>query len=235
MRAAIRHHNQIMRRLLRIHSGYEVKTEGDAFFVVFQRATDAVRWALAVQLELLESAEWPREIVDSSIAPSICSPSKPGDPLYRGLSLRMGMHYGRDADDEEDRVAHRMDYLGVDVIIGSRISTLADGGQIFISSAVRAQLDYEASASSVQISDISYFSLGSIPLKGFDDRCVDLYAIYPPSLAERNQWRFSSSGQLVERFLRHRQESKALIAERQSSISIVVDPPLPEPHTDDEQ
>ena len=37
MRSAIKIHNTIMRRQLRITGGYEVKTEGDAFMVAFLR------------------------------------------------------------------------------------------------------------------------------------------------------------------------------------------------------
>ena len=33
-------HNVIMRDVIRKHNGYEVKTEGDAFMVAFQHASD---------------------------------------------------------------------------------------------------------------------------------------------------------------------------------------------------
>ena len=42
MRSAIKIHNTIMRRQLRITGGYEVKTEGDAFMVAFPSPTAAL-------------------------------------------------------------------------------------------------------------------------------------------------------------------------------------------------
>src|SRR5690606_10287117 len=49
MRTAIQTHNQIMRRQLQIHGGYEVKTEGDAFMVCFRTPTSALLWCFSVQ------------------------------------------------------------------------------------------------------------------------------------------------------------------------------------------
>ncbi|KAJ1919062.1 hypothetical protein H4219_002216 [Mycoemilia scoparia] len=64
MRSAIKIHNSIMRRTLRLIGGYEVKTEGDAFMVSFSTIAGALRWCLEVQLNLL-NADWPQEILDS--------------------------------------------------------------------------------------------------------------------------------------------------------------------------
>ena len=44
MRGAIKAHNEIMRRQLRICGGYEVKTEGGAFIVSFPTITSALIW-----------------------------------------------------------------------------------------------------------------------------------------------------------------------------------------------
>ena len=38
--------------------GYEVKSEGDSFFVAFEDPMQAARWCLAVQTELL-TLDWP--------------------------------------------------------------------------------------------------------------------------------------------------------------------------------
>ncbi|TPX70597.1 hypothetical protein SpCBS45565_g01654 [Spizellomyces sp. 'palustris'] len=62
MRAALRLHHTVMRRLLRQTGGYEVKTEGDAFMVSFQNIANAVDWCLTVQGELL-NIDWPAEIL----------------------------------------------------------------------------------------------------------------------------------------------------------------------------
>ena len=45
-------HRRLLREALEAHRGHEVDTEGDAFFVVFERATDAVAAAVAAQRAL---------------------------------------------------------------------------------------------------------------------------------------------------------------------------------------
>ena len=60
MQSAIKLHNEVMRRHLRIIGGYEVKTEGDAFMVAFPTVTSALLWAFTIQIQLLE-VQWPQE------------------------------------------------------------------------------------------------------------------------------------------------------------------------------
>ena len=48
MQSAIKMHNEVMRRHLRIIGGYEVKTEGDAFMVAFPTVTSALLWAFTI-------------------------------------------------------------------------------------------------------------------------------------------------------------------------------------------
>src|SRR5919197_2726262 len=97
-------HRRIVRRALAQHGGHEVRTEGDAFFVAFLRAGDAVRAAVAAQRGLGES-EWPRGGT---------------------VRVRMGIHTG------EPRVASG-DYVGMDVHCAARICSAAHGGQVVIS------------------------------------------------------------------------------------------------------
>lgn len=108
MQTAIRIHNQLLRRQLRAIGGYEVKTEGDAFMVSFPTVTAALLWTLTVQIELLRE-DWPQEILDSDEGKEIRTPQ--GDVLYRGLSVRMGIHFGSPVC-EADPITRRMDYLG---------------------------------------------------------------------------------------------------------------------------
>ncbi|KYK56020.1 adenylate cyclase, ACY [Drechmeria coniospora] len=130
MRSAIKLHNEVMRRQLRRIGGYEVKTEGDAFMVSFPTATSALLWCFAVQMQLLDVA-WPSEILTSVS----CQPihDKDNSVIFRGLSVRMGIHFG-DCVSETDPVTRRMDYFGPMVNKASRISAVADGGQITVSS-----------------------------------------------------------------------------------------------------
>ncbi|KAI1808285.1 adenylate cyclase [Daldinia bambusicola] len=129
MRSAIKVHNEIMRRQLRRIGGYEVKTEGDAFMVSFPTATSALLWCFAVQTHLL-TADWPSEILNSVSCQEVYD--NDNVLIFRGLSVRMGIHFGEPVA-EIDPVTRRMDYFGPMVNKASRISSVADGGQITVS------------------------------------------------------------------------------------------------------
>lgn len=130
MRSAIRIHNSIMRRQLRIVGGYEVKTEGDAFMVSFPSPTSALIWCFNVQHNLL-TADWPSEILESQHCCEVTDNNE--NTMFRGLSVRMGIHWGSPLC-EPDVITGRMDYFGPMVNRASRISAVADGGQISVSS-----------------------------------------------------------------------------------------------------
>ncbi|KAL6714616.1 hypothetical protein ACLMJK_008041 [Lecanora helva] len=129
MQSAIKSHNEVMRRQLRVIGGYEVKTEGDAFMVSFSTATAALLWCFVVQQHLLE-IEWPPEILNTVH----CAEVRDADDqlIYRGLSVRMGIHWGNPVC-EPDPITRRMDYFGPMVNRAARISGAADGGQIYVS------------------------------------------------------------------------------------------------------
>lgn len=129
MRSAIKTHNSIMRRNLRLFGGYEVKTEGDAFMVAFPSPLAALNWCLTVQLKLLQ-ASWPLQITNSKDGCLV--KDEDDNTLYLGLSVRMGIHWGKPVP-EKDVVTQRMDYLGPMVNKAARVSSVADGGQITLS------------------------------------------------------------------------------------------------------
>jgi adenylate cyclase len=130
MRSAIRMHNEVMRRHLRIIGGYEVKTEGDAFMVAFPTVTSALLWCFTIQQQLLE-VQWPQEILSSVHGEEVRDADD--NPIFRGLSVRMGIHWGQPVC-EVDPVTKRMDYFGPMVNRAARIEGVADGGQICVSS-----------------------------------------------------------------------------------------------------
>ncbi|KAF1963402.1 hypothetical protein CC80DRAFT_4847 [Byssothecium circinans] len=130
MRSAIKQHNELMRRQLRLIGGYEVKTEGDAFMVAFPTVTSALLWCFTIQSQLLE-VPWPQEILNSVNGQEVVDPD--GNVIFKGLSVRMGIHWGTPVC-EVDPVTKRMDYFGPMVNRASRISSVADGGQITVSS-----------------------------------------------------------------------------------------------------
>ncbi|KAI8377803.1 uncharacterized protein BYT42DRAFT_358201 [Radiomyces spectabilis] len=206
MRSAIKIHDQVMRRTLRSVGGYEVKTEGDAFMVCFQNITAALLWCFTVQLQLLE-ADWPAGILDTEEGREI---EKDDVVIYKGLSVRMGIHWGMPVF-ERNPITNRMDYFGPVVNKASRICNAADGGQICVSSDVVAALrnfpgvfdngeggndDAVASASSVsnysvgrdiqQLKRLGFhvMELGERRLKGLETPEM-LSLVYPKQLSAR--------------------------------------------------
>lgn len=92
----------------------------------FPTATSALLWCFIAQNSLLE-LQWPTEILDTVH----CQEKYDGDGqiIYRGLSVRMGIHWGRPVC-EPDPITRRMDYFGPMVNKAARVSSVADGGQI---------------------------------------------------------------------------------------------------------
>lgn len=209
MRSAIKIHNAVMRRQLRIIGGYEVKTEGDAFMVSFPTATSALLWCFSVQSHLLEAA-WPSEILNSVHCQEVLDAEQ--NVIYRGLSVRMGMHWGNPVC-ELDPVTRRMDYFGPMVNRAARISGSADGGEINVSSDFIAEIqrtletyaDSDRSSStgsdetlnddimgqairrelrSLSSQGFEVKDLGSHKLKGLENPEY-VYLMYPHSLAGR--------------------------------------------------
>lgn len=208
MRSGIKIHNNIMRRQLRIVGGYEIKTEGDAFMVCFPTATSALLWCFSVQAILLD-APWPTEILDSIHGKETFDDE--GNRIYRGLSVRMGVHWGAPVC-ETDPITRRMDYFGPMVNRAARISAEADGGQITVSSDFVAEINrcvkaYQDSESQL-LSPVDIFGdeeiaraisrelrtlssqgfdvkeLGSRKLKGLENPEF-IYLMYPQSLVGR--------------------------------------------------
>ena len=101
-------HHRLIRASIAAWGGDEVSTEGDAFFVVFSSAPDAVRAAVDAQRTLAAHA-WPE-----------------GLPV----KVRMGIHTG-------EATLTGDDYVGLDIHRAARIAAAGHGGQIVISDAVR--------------------------------------------------------------------------------------------------
>lgn len=207
MRSAIKLHNSIMRRSMRLLEGYEVKTEGDAFIVSFHSPIKALIWCLTVQQQLM-SAQWPQQLLEVDE----CAPvyDKNGDLLYRGLSVRMGIHFGRPVH-ELDPITKRMDYFGPMVNRAARICAIAFGGQIAASGDYLSilkklkksqrlaetmplekafDLDVESADEILrdlqQLDQIGYVSrdLGELKLKGIENT-EEVHVVFPAALQDR--------------------------------------------------
>src|SRR5712692_4082138 len=100
----LRECRSLLRMAFQQWNGHEVDTQGDAFFVVFERATDAISAAVTAQ-QSLSSACWP----DGAI-----------------VRVRMGIHTGELQPTEEG-------YVGLDVHRAARIMSAAHGSQVLLS------------------------------------------------------------------------------------------------------
>jgi predicted ATPase/class 3 adenylate cyclase len=105
-------HRQLLRAAFDAHDGYEVDTEGDAFFIVFASANDAVAAAAEAQ-QALARHEWPPEVE---------------------IRVRVGVHTG------EPRLTDGR-YVGLDVHRAARVMAAGHGGQVLISQATHDLLD----------------------------------------------------------------------------------------------
>jgi predicted ATPase/class 3 adenylate cyclase/DNA-binding CsgD family transcriptional regulator len=90
------------------HHGYEVDTQGDAFFIAFARATDAI-WAAVTAQRALASYSWPEGVT---------------------VRVRMGVHTGEPQLSSEG-------YVGLDVHHTARIMNAGHGGQVLLSQTTR--------------------------------------------------------------------------------------------------
>jgi class 3 adenylate cyclase len=105
-------HRELLSSRFEEHGGVVVDTQGDAFFVAFARARDAVTAAVEAQ-RALAAHEWP-----SSVAPRV----------------RMAIHTGEPA-----RVGEGL--VGVAVHRAARICGAGHGGQVLLSSTTRDLVD----------------------------------------------------------------------------------------------
>ena len=149
-------HHRALRGAFEEHGGVEVHTEGDAFFVAFARATDAIAAAVAAQ-RTLAVHPWP-EGVD--------------------LRVRMGVHTG-EAEVRAD------DYVGIDVHRAARICSAAHGGQVLVSSATRELVVAELDAG-VALDDLGEHRLKDLerPERLYQVVADALAAEFPPPRSE---------------------------------------------------
>jgi class 3 adenylate cyclase len=108
----LREHNAIIRKQVKSHGGFEVKSEGDGFMVAFQSAGKALACATAIQKVLAERNESAEEPV----------------------KVRMGLHAGEVIKEGED-------FFGRNVIMAARVASQAHGGEILASSVLKALVE----------------------------------------------------------------------------------------------
>jgi class 3 adenylate cyclase len=117
-------HRRILRESFREHGGHEIDTQGDALFVAFSRAKDAVRGAVAAQ-RALASHSWPDDAE---------------------VRVRMALHTGEPERTEEG-------YFGLGVHRAARICAAGHGGQILLSRSTAGVFE-EDEVAGVQMLDL---------------------------------------------------------------------------------
>jgi class 3 adenylate cyclase len=145
-------HCRLLRGAFAANEGREVDTQGDSFFVVFPRATQAVAAAVTSQ-RALAAEPWPE-----------------GGPVR----VRIGLHTG-----EPIRTAQG--YTGLDVIRGARIKEAGHGGQVLLSKSTAALIE-DALIGGLSLRDLGPHRLKGLPHpeRIFQLIIPDLPADFPP-------------------------------------------------------
>src|SRR5437773_1455587 len=105
-------HHRIVREVIAACDGTEISTQGDSFFVVFERAADALSAAARIQLAFA-SHPWPEGV----------------EPR-----VRAGIH------STEAVVSSPTGFVGMGVHKAARIAAAGHGGQVLVSAAAHALL-----------------------------------------------------------------------------------------------
>jgi class 3 adenylate cyclase len=108
----LREHNTIVRDAVRLHGGFEVKSAGDGFMIVFAQPRSGVECAVAIQRALAARIE------------------DGGEPIR----VRMGLHTG-------EAIRERDDFFGRNVVVAARIAAQALGGEVLVSAPLRELAD----------------------------------------------------------------------------------------------
>lgn len=145
-------HHQLLRAEFQAAGGTVVSTDGDAFFVAFERAGDAVRGAVEAQRALARYT-WGEGI---------------------SVRVRMGLHAGVATTAGDN-------YTGIDVHRAARIASAAHGGQVLMS-AETARLAEQWLPDGVKIMDLGEFRLKDLahPEHLFQVRIDGMPSNFPP-------------------------------------------------------
>jgi YVTN family beta-propeller protein len=150
--AVLSRHAELFRSAIEQFDGHEIDTQGDAFFVAFARARDAVAAAVTVQ-RALAAEPWPDGV---------------------SLRVRMGIHTG-------EPLASGERYVGMGVHRGARICAAGHGGQVLLSNTTRELVEDEL-PDDVRLVDLGEHELKDIkrPERIFQVEIDGLDSSFPP-------------------------------------------------------
>jgi predicted ATPase/class 3 adenylate cyclase len=143
---------QLLRAIFQRWHGHEVDTQGDAFFVAFARATDAV-WAAVEMQRTLAAHAWPDGVT---------------------VRVRIGLHTGQPLLSSEG-------YLGLDVHHAARIMNAGHGGQVLLSPTTQELVKHDL-PDGVSLRDLGEYRLKDLQHLShlFQLVITDLPADFPP-------------------------------------------------------
>jgi class 3 adenylate cyclase len=143
---------RLVRAAVRQAGGHEVDARADEVFAVFERAPDALEAAVAIQ----------RALFGRALSGEV------------GVRLRIGVHRGRPELTETG-------YVGLAVHAAARICFAAHGGQIVVSSAVRAAIG-DALPQGVSLRKLGDWRFRGLPqpIDLFQVDAADLPSNFPP-------------------------------------------------------
>jgi YVTN family beta-propeller protein len=150
-------HQRLLREAFSQHGGYEIDTQGDAFFYAFGSAHEAVLAAVEAQ-RALSGYPWPE---DSEV------------------KVRIGIHTGQAAP-----VNGR--YTGLAVHRAARICAAGHGGQVLVSQATQSLLEDEEEDLAVRMRDLGDQRLKDIerPVRLYQVAAPGLATDFPPPRGE---------------------------------------------------
>jgi YVTN family beta-propeller protein len=145
-------HARLLREAVERFDGHEIDTQGDAFFVAFARARDAVAAAVAAQRSLA-AQPWPNGV---------------------SVRVRMGLHTGEPLVGGER-------YVGMGVNRGARICAAGHGGQVLLSNTTRELVEDDL-ADDVRLLDLGEHELKDLkrPERIFQLEIEGLPSSFPP-------------------------------------------------------
>ena len=150
-------HQRLLRDAFAAHSGHEIDTQGDSFFVAFASAREALLAAVDGQVALL-SYPWLDDVQ---------------------IKVRMGLHTGQ-------AVAAAGRYTGLAVHRAARIGAAAHGGQILVSQATQTLLEDEEEELHVFLRDLGEQRLKDLdrPVRLYQVAGDGLPTTFPPLRTE---------------------------------------------------